>query len=700
MILQDNETRLDLLNNRAIAKTIVKIIQDTTEPITIGVHGDWGVGKSSVLAMIEEELNPDGKGASAVEDWDESEEDTWDGEIDAADRDGVVTIRFNSWQYQGFEDAKIALMSAMVSALENRTKTFYKEHRISGGLRRVKEIAGRLWKNLDKLGIAKNAAKLGVAVATGTAPIALATTLLDVARNEISDSEKVAGLIGEVGELLKAPEAEPTAYGEMEAFRANFRELLEESHAEELVVLIDDLDRCLPKVAIETLEAIRLFLSLENTAFVIAADDAMIRYFVREYFPRTSNDSDDGGAAESGQDYRSFADKYLEKLIQVPFYIPCVGSVEARLYTTLLLVESAVGKVDGFRALARVANDRMCRPWSMEQLSIVDIRQTLGSELYDKAVEQVNVAKRIDKVLAENAGGNPRNIKRFINTLLLRIDVARNRGLTESELEMSVLAKMMLAEQYNRAFYKAIAGELDAMGVCPAFVDNGSNEPQKTEGALSDEDSAAKGIDGAKMLEDTQGNNREGGNEPTASVSSEFAKMLEDEAVRAWMDIEPSLEGKDLRPYFFVCREKVDIFSGDVDEKIRELVTVIGYGAFSARQKEDEIVGLDTSDAKKLFDIVADAAIHSNLSTTECPKSIEGMRVLVKLRPELRGDLIDFLMALPPVNLGQWSVGGWEECIPSNSDMRNQLNEFLLRVEKNNRDAIVSKTAKRARLGM
>lgn len=99
IILQDNETRLDLLNNRAIAKTIVKIIQDTTEPITIGVHGDWGVGKSSVLAMIEEELNPDGKGASAVEDWDESEEDTWDDEIDAAGRDGVVTIRFNSWQY-------------------------------------------------------------------------------------------------------------------------------------------------------------------------------------------------------------------------------------------------------------------------------------------------------------------------------------------------------------------------------------------------------------------------------------------------------------------------------------------------------------------------------------------------------------------------------------------------------------------------
>ena len=43
-----------------------------------------------------------------------------------------------------------------------------------------------------------------------------------------------------------------------------------------LVVLIDDLDRCLPPTTISTLEAIRLFFFLDNTAFVIAADDAMI----------------------------------------------------------------------------------------------------------------------------------------------------------------------------------------------------------------------------------------------------------------------------------------------------------------------------------------------------------------------------------------------------------------------------------------
>lgn len=56
MILSDNETRIDRLNNMAIAKTIVSILKENTESVSIGVHGDWGAGKSSVLAMVDKFL--------------------------------------------------------------------------------------------------------------------------------------------------------------------------------------------------------------------------------------------------------------------------------------------------------------------------------------------------------------------------------------------------------------------------------------------------------------------------------------------------------------------------------------------------------------------------------------------------------------------------------------------------------------------
>ena len=55
MILSDNETKIDMLNNKAIAKTVADIIRDCDDrPISIGIHGDWGAGKSSILAMVED----------------------------------------------------------------------------------------------------------------------------------------------------------------------------------------------------------------------------------------------------------------------------------------------------------------------------------------------------------------------------------------------------------------------------------------------------------------------------------------------------------------------------------------------------------------------------------------------------------------------------------------------------------------------
>lgn len=91
MVLTDNETKVDLLNSEIIAQTIVKLIREKpNHPVTVGVHGDWGAGKSSVLEMIEALLEQEKK---------------------------VLCIKFNGWRFQGFEDAKIALIEGIVTEL-------------------------------------------------------------------------------------------------------------------------------------------------------------------------------------------------------------------------------------------------------------------------------------------------------------------------------------------------------------------------------------------------------------------------------------------------------------------------------------------------------------------------------------------------------------------------------------------------------
>lgn len=86
MFLNDQETATDLLYYEAIAKTVVRLIRETpTAPVTIGVHGDWGAGKSSVLKMTEAAFAGD---------------------------DRVLCLWFNGWTFEGFEDAKTVVIES------------------------------------------------------------------------------------------------------------------------------------------------------------------------------------------------------------------------------------------------------------------------------------------------------------------------------------------------------------------------------------------------------------------------------------------------------------------------------------------------------------------------------------------------------------------------------------------------------------
>ena len=120
--------------------------------------------------------------------------------------------------------------------------------------------------------------------------------------------------MGDSNDFLRQVE-EDSAPEQIHAFRKEFEELLERADIDRLVVLVDDLDRCLPEIAIETLEAIRLFLFVPRAAFVIAADEGMIEYAVRQHFPDLPVTT---GPA-------TYARNYLEKLIQVPFRLPSLG---------------------------------------------------------------------------------------------------------------------------------------------------------------------------------------------------------------------------------------------------------------------------------------------------------------------------------------------------------------------------------------
>lgn len=109
----DNASNIDMLFYSPYADTIVNFAKNSTlTPLTIGLYGSWGAGKSSLLQLIRQRIESNG--------------------------DDVVCISLNAWQFEGYEDAKIAIMESLLNAL-NDNKTFIAKcgEKIKGLLSRV-----------------------------------------------------------------------------------------------------------------------------------------------------------------------------------------------------------------------------------------------------------------------------------------------------------------------------------------------------------------------------------------------------------------------------------------------------------------------------------------------------------------------------------------------------------------------------------
>jgi len=617
MILTDNETKVDLLNNEAIAATIIKLLRTRPDqPVTVGVHGDWGAGKSSVLEMIEAGFAGEAK---------------------------VLCLKFNGWRFQGFEDAKIALIEGIVTGLIEKRPM----------LTKAGEAVKDVFRRIDWLKVAKKAGGLALTAFTGIPTPDQIKTIVGTLENVLADPAKLAtkenleAAVEGVKGLL-TPKGEPDSTNvpeEINAFRKAFDELLDKAGVEQLVVLIDDLDRCLPDTAIETLEAVRLFVFTSRTAFVVAADEAMIEYAVRKHFPDLPDTTGP----------QSYARNYLEKLIQVPFRIPALGDTETRIYVTLLLVGAALGENDpAFNALIKVARERLKRPWTSGTLDAATVRTALGDKA-SRANNALALCDQIGPILASGTKGNPRQIKRFLNTLVLRQRTAEARGFGD-DIKLPTLAKLMLAERFLPRLFDQIAAAAAAAadGKCPelsvleaaATMMDDAKRPAKPDKAVSKGDDSTKAAPKLETVKSTE--------------SALLSEWLLSPTIKAWAAVPTAIGGEDLRPYLFVAKDRKDYFgAASVLGHLAAVVEQLFGGKFTVQGLETDLKRLAPPEAAQIFEAMRGRIVGSDSFDTE-PPGAAGLAVLVKAHATLQSSLLDFLEALPRNRLGPWVCSGWE----------------------------------------
>jgi predicted KAP-like P-loop ATPase len=565
MILIDAEAKVDLLNNEAIALTIIKTLRyRPDQAVTFGVHGDWGAGKSSILEMIQATLEDD---------------------------KAVVCLKFNGWRFQGFEDAKIALIEGIVLELL-RARTWGTEIRKKG-------VA--LLKRIDYLKVARRGGQALWNMTTGLPSPgqldAVTSGLQRVANDsgQVVTRENVEKVVKSVGGFVK-PAQDKRIPQEIEEFREAFAGLLKDAGVEQLVVLVDDLDRCLPETAIQTLEAIRLFVSSERTVFVVGADEAMIEYAVRRHFPDVPDTTLP----------RDYARNYLEKLIQVPFRLPALGEAETRIYVALLLLGAEIGEdAPEFSKLIDSARVQLRKPWAAKALDAGALRAAVGDKATPRMQELLTISDQIGPMLARKFIGNPRQIKRFLNALLLRMSIAEARGF---DVSLPVLAKLMVAERFLPALFEQIAASssIAADGRCAELA-----EFERRRGVELDDTDAEADTDAESDTDTEAEPARKGRVRPKPkdqSVQAEATLLAlawsGSADIRAWSALSPeTLGGVDLRPYLFIAKDQRDFFAGSSAlARLGELIAALRGGRLAVQRATERILALGATDATAVFD--------------------------------------------------------------------------------------------------
>lgn len=491
----DNETSEDLLGFKIHADLLIDVVRDDTVlPVTIGVFGDWGSGKSSILKIVYDEL----KG--------QNEDDL---------KDDTLVLYFNGWLFEGYDDAKAALLESIVEK--------FKEHKLLK--EKIKEIPAKLLKSvrwMRVLGLGFKKVVLPTAAAYLTGGISLIPFLLqEFSQFNAKDlAEKLSGDKAEdfLKDIIKKNDIEETTL--IREFRDDFKSMIDKSEIKKLVVIIDDLDRCTHDRIIENLEAIKLFLNVEKTAFIIGADPRIVRHAI-EY--RYKTDGIENANDPDSRNKRIVSD-YLEKLIQIPYNLPKLSDREVETYMTLLFCKKELTQDTFLKVLEEFYISRKTNRYGAFGFgNIQEIEGLLSESERTKLSESVSLIASLSSIITDGLNGNPRQIKRFLNTFTLRkrlVDIAEIPN-----FRIDILVKLMVLEYSSLSLFKKIY----------EWQVSQSGEPKEL----------------TELEKSAQAGEQE-------YIKINYSVEWASDKLIKWLTVEPKLSGEDLRDYFWISRDQLE----------------------------------------------------------------------------------------------------------------------------------------------
>lgn len=235
---EENEL-IDILDRQEIVNRIMDIINtlsDAKSSCTFALDGSWGSGKSFVFNMLEKQLR------------------------EYQDGQHFMVFHYNCWKYDYYDEPLVALISSMIDEIDEYLHIFSRE-------------AGELIKSNF----------------IETTQIVLQRIAATFAANKIGiDVGKISEVLSDIKDSSKNLE-DVNAYDSYKSFNKVLNETRKElekiTEEQTLVIVVDELDRCMPDYAIKILERLHhLFTGLNNTVVIIGVDRKQLDNTIKQIF--------------------------------------------------------------------------------------------------------------------------------------------------------------------------------------------------------------------------------------------------------------------------------------------------------------------------------------------------------------------------------------------------------------------------------
>lgn len=280
--LKTEEAYLDSFNLHYQLGPIYDILRhpDTDTPLAIAIFGSWGTGKTTAMRWLHGLLGE------------------WNEKAKVENKIRVRTVWFYPWKYDSKEDVWRGLIAeVIIKSLSTDDVTMSD---VVNAAKRFGLFLGRGFVHaLAALKLKAEVSVPGSGVKAG-AEVSL-SAIKDILEEYRETSHPERGFLNEFEDTL----------------RTWVKSMLGER--DRMVIFIDDLDRCMPDVALQVLEALKLYLNIDRLIFVVGVDRGVVDKLVAEHYHKLGLDRDK-------------SKHYLAKMFQVDVDLaPSVRQIEVFL---------------------------------------------------------------------------------------------------------------------------------------------------------------------------------------------------------------------------------------------------------------------------------------------------------------------------------------------------------------------------------